>query len=51
VKTSVETERASPNRRRSPSAAGVERSGRGDYVQWTPVRTGAGATYRKDQKP
>jgi hypothetical protein len=36
VKTSVETERASPNRRRSPSAAGVERSGRGDYLQVDP---------------
>src|SRR5262245_26653934 len=51
VKTNVEIKRASPNRRRSPSTAGVERSGRGDYLQVDPVRTGAGATYRKDQKP
>ena len=36
VKTSVEIEPASPNRRRSPSAAGVERSGRGDYLQVDP---------------
>jgi hypothetical protein len=32
----VKTEPASANRRRSPFAAGVERNGRGDYLQVCP---------------
>jgi hypothetical protein len=47
----VETETPSANRRRSPFAAGVERNGRGDYLQVVPGTTGASATDRKDQKP